>query len=381
VIEPRSAQANPRPGLIDFGIGQPGFELLPLALIRRAAEERLSTGTGDFLNYGYEQGDGYFLLALADFLSRSYRLPVATEELFITGGASQALDLICTLFSRPGDVVFVEEPTYFLALRIFADHGLRPVGLPVDEDGLRMDGLRQALSGRRPAFLYTVPSYQNPSGRILSADRRHELARLSREHDFLVVADEVYQLLNYDGEPPPPMAAHLDTGRVISLGSFSKILAPGLRLGWVQASHDLVHRLATCGLLDSGGGLSPFTSNIVRVIVENGLAGEHLGRLKEVYGEREQAMAEALERHLGDRVGYERPRGGFFFWLALREGNDTAELLPAAQELGVAYKPGRLFSWQAGLRRWMRLSFAFYPPETIEQGVIRLARLLDQRGL
>lgn len=227
----RTTQANPGPNFINFGIGQPGLDLLPLDFIRQAADLRMRAGDTTLLNYGYELGDGYFRLALAHFLGRGYGIPVGAEFLMTTAGASQALDLICSRFSKPGDVVFVEEPTYFLALRIFADHGLEVVGLPTDDDGLVIDSLVDALVDRQPAFIYTVPTFQNPTGITMAEERRQQLVALAQAHDFLVVADEVYHLLDYAMLPPYPFAGYIDGERVLSIGSFSKILAPGLRLG------------------------------------------------------------------------------------------------------------------------------------------------------
>ena len=239
-------------------------------------------------------------------------MTIDPQTLLLTHGASGALDLLCTLYTRPGDVIFVEQPTYFLALRIFADHGLRPVAVPVDDDGLDVDALEMQLKELRtappdqhpappdqyPAALYTIPTYQNPSGRTLSAERRRRLAELSVEYGFLLIADEVYHLLSY-GDPPPPsmLACARRAGaerQTFSLGSFSKILAPGLRLGWIQAHPERVAELAGCGLLDSGGGLAPFGGALTRALVESGSLAENIAELRRVYAARVQALDAAL---------------------------------------------------------------------------------------
>ena len=182
---------------------------------------------------------------LADFLSQGYDDQVQPQQLITTAGASQALDLICTFFTRPGDTVFVEEPSYFLALRILQeDHRLHAVPIATDEDGLVPAAVEEALTRHRPVFLYTIPTYQNPTGRTLSRGRRQELLALAEAHDFLIVADEVYHLLHFGTPPPPPFAAQVDSGRVLSIGSFSKILAPGLRLGWMQTTPERAQRFA-----------------------------------------------------------------------------------------------------------------------------------------
>ena len=276
----RATQVDRSADSINFGIGQPDFALLPHALMGRTAAARLAEGDTELLNYGFPQGDGRFRWALASFLFRRYGVQVDHRQLMITAGASQALSLACTLLARPGDTVFVEEPSYFLALRILQeDHRLNAIPIATDADGLPPEAVEDALTRHKPVFLYTVPTFQNPTGRTLPRDRRRKLLALAREHRFRIVADEVYHLLDFGTRPPPPFAAEADSGLVLSLGSFSKILAPGLRLGWVQTSPQLARRFAEMGLADSGGGLNHFTSNLVRVALEEGwLAGGAPGR-------------------------------------------------------------------------------------------------------
>ena len=193
----QTAQLNLPPDVIDFGAGQPSLHLLPLELLREAAANRLGNDDTAYLAYGAMPGDGFFRQALAEFLCEQYQMRVDFSDLFVTGGASQALDLICTLFSRPGDTIFVEEPSYFLALRIFEDHGLNIVSLPMDDQGLIVETVEHKLSQYTPAFLYTIPTFHNPSSITLSAERRNRLVQLSRQHNFPIVADEVYHLLNF----------------------------------------------------------------------------------------------------------------------------------------------------------------------------------------
>jgi DNA-binding transcriptional MocR family regulator len=363
--------------MIDLAIGHPCPALLPQEVMRRAARQRLGTDFSQYLQYGYEPGDGYFRTALAEFLSRRYALPVSAEELFVSGGVSQALDLVCTVFTKPGDTVFVEEPTYFLALRIFRDHRLKIESVPTDRDGLLIDALEAKLKSEKPAFLYTIPTHQNPSGTTLTRKRRGSLVELSREKGFLIVADEVYHLLTYQDQSPPPLASFLTGDTVLSLGSFSKILAPGLRLGWVQASSRLLRPLAECGMLDSGGGLNPFTSAVVRSVIESGMQDDHLEKLRREYGKRLQAMQAAVGRFLAGKVEYIPPGGGFFLWLRLTDGRDSGELLQAARENRTSFVPGNAFSAGKQLGDRLRLSFSFHSPESIQEGVQRLAAVLS----
>ena len=369
------------PHLIDLGVGNPAPELLPLDLLRQAAEHALAQGDSAPLQYGYEAGDSRFREALAGFLTTEYNLKTDPGQLFVSNGVSQALDLLCTLHTQPGDVVFVEEPTYFLALRIFADHRLRVVGLPTDEHGLVIEALEDELKRQRPALLYTIPIHQNPTGATLSSNRRRRLVELSQQHDFLVLADEAYHCLNYgDAAPPPPMASFVDSGTVLSLGSFSKILAPGLRLGWVQGRADRLQRLAQSGLLDSGGGLNPFTAAIVRSALELGLQQQHLDHLRHVYAARLAALDAALQRHLAGHLSYQRPNGGFFIWARLADGRDAERLMEAAQAHGVSFRPGVRFSSQGGLAAYVRLCFAYYDAARLAEGVIRLAEAMAAQG-
>ena len=199
------------PDQIDLGIGQPGFDLLPLDFIQEAAQHFTNQVQREHLQYGAEAGDPNFLQELAYFLTDQYQLPIPSGQLMVTNGISQGLDLVCTLLTRPGDVIFVEEPTYFLALHLFADHGLQVVGIPMDEEGLLPDALAAALQQHQPVFLYTIPAFHNPTGRTLSAERRRLILEMSVTFDFLIVADEVYQMLDYGEMPPAPFAALVDS--------------------------------------------------------------------------------------------------------------------------------------------------------------------------
>jgi 2-aminoadipate transaminase len=273
-------------------------------------------------------------------------------------------------------MIIVEEPSYFLALRIFADHGLRVVSLPADEHGLSIDALEEVLFSQRPAFVYVIPTYQNPSGATLTLERRRQLVELSQEYRFLILADEVYHLLSYGAPSPPPLAAFSASRTVLSLGSFSKILAPGLRLGWVQTAPSHVQRLMTSGMLDSGGGLNPFTSGIVRNVLAAGQQDSYLDRLRAAYGDRVMTLDAALQKQLGTKISYRRPDGGYFFWLELERAIDSERLLAVAAAHKVSFRPGVRFSSRHGLRNHLRLSFAYYDNAGLVDGVTRLAAAL-----
>jgi DNA-binding transcriptional MocR family regulator len=363
--------------MIDLGIGQPSPALLPVDALAEAADHCTRSPGRVLLSYGAEQGDPGFREALAVFLAGIYGGAVDPARLLVTNGASQAIDLVCTLFSRPGDSILVEEPTYFLARKIFADHALNPVALPMDDHGLVIEAVQEALDHVRPAFLYTIPTYHNPTSRCLSAARRDALARLSRDRGLTVIADEVYHPLAYTETPPPPLAAAIDSAPdIVSIGSFSKILAPGLRLGWLQAAPAVIERIVRCGLLDSGGGLNPFTSGVVRSALEIGGVERTLGRLRQTYAARLKAMGAALRAHLPAGVRFVQPAGGFFIWLTLPEGTDTTAMRASAQGRNVDFMPGPRFSSADGLKNCLRLSFAYYDAPDLVRGVERLSDVL-----
>lgn len=365
------------PGLIDLSIGQPGISLLPLTSLAQAAEHCLTQDNPYILAYGAELGNWYFRNALAGFLSEQYKFSVDPDHLFTTTGASQGLDFICRLFTQPGDTVFIEKPTYSLALGILADYRLNVVALPMDEDGLIIEALEEELAHARPVFLYTIPTFHNPSGRTLSAARREKLVQVSRDYEFMIVADEVYHLLSYTTTPPPPIAKYTESRTILSVGSFSKTLAPGLRLGWIQTHPDLMDRLIRNGLICSGGGLNPFTSAIVQSAIELGLQNQHLSHLKTVYTQRMHALNSTLRHHLQESVSFVEPGGGFFTWLRLPHGVDAEKILPEANKHNVGFLPGANCTQKRDLKNFIRLSFAYYETSELKQAAQRLAAVIN----
>jgi DNA-binding transcriptional MocR family regulator len=366
----------PAEGTINFGVGQPSADLLPVALLREASASFFNSAQAIELNYGERQGDARFREVLAGFLSAGYGAAVDENDLLVTGGNSQALDFICSLFTRPGDTVIVEEPSYFLAFRIFLDHGLNIVSVPVDDDGLDTAALERTIAQTRPKLLYTIPSFHNPGGQTLSLERRRKLVELSIAHDFVIAADEVYQLLHYYDPPPPALGTLIDSGTVLSLGSFSKIMAPGLRLGWIQTAPVLMDKLLDSGAINSGGSLNHFTSHVVRHAIELGLQAQLLDHLRGAYRERVEAMDEALHEHLGDLASWTCPQGGYFFWLKFDRSVDTSRLRQHGEKYDTGFQPGANFSSSDGLHHYMRLSFAHYNRKDIREGVKRLANLI-----
>ncbi len=368
------AQIQVPENFIDLGRGDPDLNLLPLNFLQQAAQNRLSQSDNEFLQYGTEKGDGYFRSAFAKFLSNKYNFTVDIESLLVTSGISAGLDLLCTCFTNPNDIIFVEEPTYFLALEIFADHGLKVVSIQTDQHGLVIDDLMLKLKESKPKFVYVIPTFQNPGGRTLSQTRREQLVSLAKEHDFLIFADEVYQFLNYT-ETPPNTLASFDSEQVISLGSFSKILAPGLRLGWLQTHQSLMQRITSAGMLSSGGGMNPFTSAVVRDVIESGNLEKNITSLKQIFTQRIKSMDECLRKNIPS-AEFTTPHGGYFFWVRI-PNVDMTELRKKAKENLVDIRQGALFSSQNGLKDYMRLSVSYYDENKLEKGILRLRKCFE----
>ncbi len=368
-------------GVIDLGVGQPNNAILPVDYVRRAAAMQF-VDSPEFLQYGAEWGDGHHRVALGEYLTEAYGTPVDAEQLFSTNGNSQALEMLSTVLTEPGDVVIVEEPTYFLAFQMFRDHGLGIRGVPIDGEGLVVEALIDEVdavraAGKRVAFVYTIPAFQNPTGVTMSAQRRDELVAAATANDVLIIADEVYHLLHYaPGPMPAPMSAYIDDGPILSIGTFSKILAPGMRLGWIHGSVERLAALADSGLILSGGGLNPVTSSLATAMMRTGWQKEYLDWLRATFARRSATMITALREHMPEWVEYDVPSGGYFVWLRLPAGADGASLRALAKQRGVDVRHGAQFSPTGALGNHLRLSYAFYDDADIVEGVARLGSAL-----
>jgi 2-aminoadipate transaminase len=377
-------QLSLRPGIVDFSWGHPDLALLPAGDIAGAAGQALADAGGAALSYGAEQGPGRLLEQLAAWLARDEGAAPPLDQLMITGGVSQALDMLCTVLTRPGDAILVQSPAYHLALRIFHDHGLHLVPVAADEGGLQPGALAEALAGlahegRKANLLYTVPVFSNPAGVTLAPERRPAVVQMAQRAGLLVLEDDVYHQLWYDVPPPPSLYSVAPAGPVVRLGSFSKVLAPGLRLGWLVAAPDIVRRCAGSGMLDSGGGVGHFVAHIVAAYMAEGRLDDHVVTLRAAYLARRDALLAAMSRYLPQGCSWLRPGGGFFVWLRLPAGVDGTALLAAAEAAGVSFVPGaRFYAGPAGEdgRESCRLAFTLLPVEQQKEGIRRLAAVL-----
>jgi 2-aminoadipate transaminase len=373
---PVFTQNTLREGFVEFAFGEPDPALLPVGLVREAATRALGAGGAAALAYGSNPGPEALRAAIAERAAAREGLALSADDLLVSGGNSQALGQVMTLLTDPGDVVFVECPTYNLALGIVADHAVDVVGVPLDEEGLDVDALDAAVrevkaSGRRPRLLYTIPTYHNPAGVSLSAPRRLRLLDLARREDLVLVEDDVYRELAYAGEAPPSLRALDPAAPVVRLGSFSKSLAPGLRLGWIDAPSVLRERLSADGVLESGGCVSQFSAHLVAALLAAGAYGAHVTMLRLAYASRRDALATALREHLPAGCEFALPAGGFFLWVTLPPGLTATGLLPVAERHAVGFAPGHRFRTDEEDRS-RRLCFSLFDEASLAEGARRL---------
>jgi 2-aminoadipate transaminase len=382
-------QAGGPAGAIPFVYGHPDPELLPVEKIITATERALRARGRLALQYGPEQGYGPLLDYLIGKVERDEGLHIARANIMLCAGAARGLDTAARLFTRPGDVVLVEAPSYHEAIATLRDHPVELRQVPMDSQGLVVEALAERLDAlrlirRRVAFLYTVPTFQNPAGVTLTGERRAALAELAAEQGLLLVEDDVYRDLCYEGQVPSSLFGLAGGRGVIRLGSFSKILAAGLRLGWIMAESDVIQQIVGCGLKGNEGGANPFVAHVVAAFCQEGWLEPHIARLVARYRARRDALLAALEREMPDRVRWTRPAGGFFVWLTLPEPLDAEAVLADAAsptaEHRVIFAPGVRFFAEEGGRRNLRLPFSFLSEAQMAEGVRILAEVITEQG-
>ncbi|GIV98244.1 MAG: GntR family transcriptional regulator [Herpetosiphonaceae bacterium] len=362
-----------QPNLRSFAQAIPAPETYPVHEFRRA----LSMALNDPAALGYRPTQGEAILReQVSRLLLDRGINAAPDLVLIAAGAQQGIDLALRAFAEPGDIVLAEEPTYPGFIELAAQRGQRIVGLPIDEYGLRVDALEAACEAYRPRLLYTVATFHNPTGVLLSAERRQALLRIARAYNVLVVEDDAYGLLSYDNSPPPALKASDTAGHVIFITSFSKVLMPSLRLGAVVAAADQLPALLAAKR-SSDLVCSPLLQRaLAEYLRRPGIEG-HLQQVRLLYAERRDAMLAALEHHLPE-CHWSYPAGGLCLWLALPEGIDERDFYLDAIERGVGVAPGRAFFSQPQHDAFIRLSFGAHPPQVIEESVAQLGSLLRE---
>jgi DNA-binding transcriptional MocR family regulator len=370
-----------RPGLLDLGWGHPHPSLLPTDAWAAATASALGTYGWQALTYGYEPGPGPLREWIAGHLGATDR-GGEPDEIFVTAGASHALTLVCAELTRPGDVVLVDSPTYHLAFGILRDQGVELVAAPVDDGGIDPRAVAELITalrrrGRRVPLLYIVPTFGNPTGHNLPDDRRRELVAVGRHARLTIVEDDTYRDMVYEGAAPASLWRLGDGQDVVRIGSFAKTVAPGLRLGWIQASPDLIGRLARLGYVHSGGGVNHTTALAMAAFGASGAYREHLAIVRRAYATRRDALVAALRRLPVD-LDVPSPGGGWFVWLPLPVGRPAVEVLASAEACGVSFMLGSTFHVDGADDDHIRLSFSLLAPAELDEAARRLGVALAE---
>jgi DNA-binding transcriptional MocR family regulator len=369
-------QAASVEGGISFAGSYPARDLMPVEAFARALATTLRHEGPQALGYGPTAGHPRLRQLLAARM-RDRGSEIDAENVLITNGAQQAIDLVLHTFLERGDPVVIEEPTYTGALSVIGSIGARVIAVPVDEHGMRPDLLAIALERHRPRLLYVQPSFQNPTTAVMPESRRRELLSLAARHRCVVVEDDWAAGLRFEGSEPPTLHA-LAGGQVIYLSTFSKKLLPGLRVGWIAAPAPVTERLVLLKQIRDCG-TSPLLQAALHAFLHDGGLEDHLHRVLPANRQRRDRMLAALERHMPADACWTRPEGGLFVWVTLPRSFDGPDLLLAAQARGVRYNSGELFHSNADGRHTMRLSYSTATPSQIDSGVAVLGELVRER--
>lgn len=362
-----------QPEVISFAGGLPAPELFPVEAVRKAADHVLTTAGASALQYGPSEG----LRPLREWIAAEMGrrgIKAVADDVLITVGSQQVLDLVGKVFLNPGDVVLTENPTYLAAIQAFQTMEARFVPVPTDSEGLIPEALPELIRAHKPKLLYTIPNFQNPTGVTLPERRRAALGEIAAKHGLRVMEDDPYGKLRYSGVEVAPVK-HWDTAdRVLYASTFSKTIAPGLRLGWVVAPHEIFSRLL---ILKQASDLhtSMFDQNVAYAYLTQNEQNAHLETIRRAYGERFALMDACLREEMPAGYTWTKPEGGMFLWVTGPEGIDSSELLRRAVKANVAFVPGRDFFPGEGGKNHMRLNFSNATPERIREGIKRLGQL------
>jgi len=377
------------PEVISFAGGLPAPDVFPVARFQEACRKVLELNGHQALQYGASEGYEPLREMIARHIAR-YGIKAKAENVLITSGSQQALDLIGKLLINPGDRILVEAPTYLGALQAFNVYGAEYVAVQSDDDGLRTEHLEEPLR-TGPKFMYVLPNFQNPGGTTLSEGRRHQLVLLADKYGIPIIEDDPYGQLRYEGDHLTPLVV-LDRenlrrddgysiGNVIYLSTFSKTLSPGLRLGWIVAPADVIAKLVQ---LKQGADLhtSTFGQMVAYEVARDNFLDEHVKLIRKVYRERRDVMLEALKKYFPAEVTWTHPHGGLFLWVTLPEGMDCNKLFEAALKENVAFVPGDCFyagNFAKEACRHLRLNFSYGQPQQIREGIRRLSVAIKQQ--
>jgi 2-aminoadipate transaminase len=376
-----------QPDVISFAGGMPAPELFPLKEIEDACVKVLREHGPKALQYSLSEG----YVPLREFIVKKmgrYGIVANVDNVLITTGSQQALDLVSKVLVDPGDVIIVEAPTFVGALQAFMAYQASYASVPLDDDGMLVDVLEQKIVETHPKFMYVLPNFQNPGGVTLSRERRQRLVSLARQYGVPILEDDPYGELRFEGENIEPLVvisarqngqhSGYFEGDVIYMSTFSKTLSPGLRLGWVVAPVEVVQKLVQA---KQGADLhtSTFDQMMAYEVMANGFLDEHVLEIREVYRRRRDAMLAAMDEHFPDGVAWTRPQGGLFLWVKLPEGVDSLDLINEAVGQKVAFVPGTAFYADGRGHDALRLTFATCSEDMIDEGIKRLGNAIARR--
>ena len=377
------SRSAPRRGKYDFAIAYPDPASIPVDGLVEALREALETEGQDLAIYPHPQGYPPLREFVAEKLAVERGIRVSPDEIILGDGSSQPIHMVVEVLVDPGDVVLTEDFVYSGTLATLRRFGADVRGVACDDDGMVPDALDEAIRtaishGQRPKLIYTIPTFQNPQGSVMTLERRRAMVELSQRYDVPILEDDCYVDLRFEGEPVPSIHSMDDTGRVMYVGSFSKIVAPGMRLGYLTGPPEVLDRAAA---VKSGGGVNQFAALAVHRYA-TGALGEHVDEINDIFRVKRDAMVAALGENLGSQATWSRPSGGLFIWLRMPPDSDLVETLDKALAAGVGYQPGTLFApdGESG-KNYARLCFGYNTPEEIREGVAVLAEVLDREGL
>ncbi len=370
-----------QPDIISFGGGLPAPQTFPLKQIEQISCDVLREKGTMALQYGPTEGEPALREEIARWLQKE-KPQVTADNILVTTGSQQGLDLISKLFLNPHDIGIVELPSYMGGLQAFSAYRAKLVGVPQDNDGMDTEQLEKtlvklAVKGRKPKFIYVVPDFQNPSGVTMTLDRRKRLLELAKEYSVPVIEDSPYRDLRFMGKSEPMICGLDKENYVITLGTFSKLLCPGLRLAWIVAESDWMERMvAAKQSMDLSSPI--FTQLIVAEYMKRGYLPSQIEQIRSLYAKKRNVMIDALRRYMPRDVEWTEPEGGLFLWLRLPKEMNTTTLFPRAIENKVAYVIGSAFYCNGKGQNTMRLNFSFPSETKIEEGIKRLAKMIQE---
>jgi 2-aminoadipate transaminase len=370
-----------QPDIISFAGGLPGPETFPVKDLEEISCQVLREKGALALQYGPTEGELPFRQEIAKWLNRE-KAGIKPENILVTAGSQQGLDIISKIFLDPNDIILLELPSYIGGLQAFTAYRARMIGVPQDYEGMRMDLLekeleRLAKKGKKPKFIYVVPDFQNPSGVTMPLERRKRLLELACQYEVPIIEDSPYRDLRYKGKAVPAIYSFDKENYVIALSTFSKLLSPGLRLAWIMAPTEWMDRMVVAK--QSMDLCSPtYTQLIAAEYLRRGLLPRQIENIRKVYGRKLEAMLKALEKYMPKEVEWSKPEGGLFLWVKLPKKMSANDLFPKAIEKKVAYVVGSAFHCNGKGQNTMRLNFSFSTEQQIDEGIHRLAEVIKE---